>query len=176
MASEDSWIQSWDRYLTQENSWKFSLRGGFNSVRHQIWQWYRSQKMATLSPSLGRITLCRSSIFSVYRINERRNSLFLWSFGSADWDVFLCVCVFIYRVIKKSLCTSWLQYNRQVHREYFITLYIRIICRYVSVRHHATKITDASLRHVGQPSEIAWSPQQRLAANVTKKEIFPTTR
>jgi len=28
-----------------------------------------------------------------------------------------------YRVIKKSLCTWWLQYNRQVHRDLLITLY-----------------------------------------------------
>jgi hypothetical protein len=32
-------------------------------------------------------------------------------------------CV-LYRVIKKSLCTWWLQYNHQVHRDLFITLYV----------------------------------------------------
>ena len=31
----------------------------------------------------------------------------------------------LYRVIKKSLCTSWLQHNHQVHRNFLITLYIK---------------------------------------------------
>jgi hypothetical protein len=30
---------------------------------------------------------------------------------------------YIYRVIKKSLCTWWLQYRIQMHREFLITLY-----------------------------------------------------
>ena len=30
-----------------------------------------------------------------------------------------------YRVIKKSLCAWWLQYNHQVHRDFLITLYFR---------------------------------------------------
>jgi len=33
----------------------------------------------------------------------------------------------LYRVIKKSLCTWWLQYSRQVHRDFLITLYI-LLC------------------------------------------------
>ena len=33
----------------------------------------------------------------------------------------------------------------------YIYIYIYVIYRYVSVRHQETKITDASLLHVGQP-------------------------
>jgi len=36
--------------------------------------------------------------------------------------IFICIYLFIYRVIKRSLCTWWLYCNRQVHRDFLITL------------------------------------------------------
>jgi hypothetical protein len=36
----------------------------------------------------------------------------------------LALQMLLYRVIKKSLCTLWLQHNRQVHRDFLITLYM----------------------------------------------------
>ena len=45
-------------------------------------------------------------------------------------DVAVTVETFVgfYRVIKKYLCTWWLQYRSQVHRDFLITLYIFSEC------------------------------------------------
>ena len=57
----------------------------------------------------------------------------------------------LYRVIKKSLCTWWLQYNRQMHRNFLITLYI---AQYFLYHFH---IMDCGIKALFHGEFAVWS-------------------
>ena len=48
----------------------------------------------------------------------------LWNTQAIHYSKMVPIYEWKYRMIKKSLCTWWLQYDRQVHRDFLITLYL----------------------------------------------------
>ena len=100
---------------------------------------------------------------------------YIYCMSVCVYCTYIYTYIYIYRVIKKSLCTWWLQYRRQGHIDFLITLYYVCTSAKGAVVRTQNQHCNYKMRSITLRTTFCTHKHTHIHTRISENQFFPTT-